>query len=153
MAFAFWLQPDDRTVIQPEPSSLRLLLRYLQPFSSPDTSYTLVVDQPPSSLNSAVIRRYRYPPNRTASLMMSFVSDSSSSRDFRTRRCVALGWLSTIQALRSDTAGNTRCTRSTHSRRREGLRSFPRPLLSGSACPGQDRQPFASAGRFPALAS
>ena len=107
----------------------------------------------PSSLSSAVIRRYPYLPNRTASLMMSFVSDSSSSRDFRTRRCVALGWLSTIQALRSDTAGNTRCTRSTHLRRREGLRSFPRPLLSGSAYPGQDRQPFASAVRFPAPAS
>jgi hypothetical protein len=46
MAFAFWLQPDDRTVIQPEPSSLRLLLRYLQPFSSPDAFYTLVIDLP-----------------------------------------------------------------------------------------------------------
>ena len=58
-----------------------------------------------------------------------------TARDFNVLRCVGLGWLSTIQALRSDTRGNTRCTRSTHLRRREGLRSFPRPLLSISAYP------------------
>ncbi len=77
--------------------------------------------------------------------MMSRVNDSSSSRNFNVLRCVGLGWLTTRQALRSDTPGSTCWTRSTHFRRREGLRSFPLPLLSGSACLEQDRQRFVSA--------
>jgi hypothetical protein len=78
---------------------------------------------------------------------MSRVNDSSSSRDFNVLRCVGLCWLSTLQDLRSDTRGSTRWTCSTHFRRREGLRNFPRPLLSRSTCLEQARQWFVLAGR------
>jgi hypothetical protein len=84
--------------------------------------------------------------------MMSAVSDSSSSRFFRVLRWVGLSWSITLQTLRSETEDSTHCTRSTHLRRREGLRSFPRPLLSGSACPGPGQQWFAVV-RSPAQAS
>ena len=46
VTFSLRFQPDDRTVIQPEPASLRLLLRHFQPFSSPDALYTLVINLP-----------------------------------------------------------------------------------------------------------
>ena len=59
----------------------------------------------------------------------------------------------TLQDLRSDIEGSTRWTCSTHLRRRERLRSFPRPLLSGSVCPGLGRQWVVLAGRSLARAS
>ena len=46
VTFSLRFQPDDRTIIQPEPPSLWLFLRYLQPFSSPNTLNTFVVDLP-----------------------------------------------------------------------------------------------------------
>ena len=42
-------EPDARTVVQPEPSTLRLLLRNLKPFTSPDPLNSLVVDVPTKS--------------------------------------------------------------------------------------------------------
>ena len=39
-------QPDARSVGQPEPAALRLLMRDLQPLASPDTLDPLVVDYP-----------------------------------------------------------------------------------------------------------
>ena len=46
MVRSLWSQPDAGTVVQPQPSTLRLLLRNLQPFTSPDTLYTLVIHMP-----------------------------------------------------------------------------------------------------------
>jgi len=42
----FRAQPDTRTVVQPQPSALRLPLRYLQPFTPPDSLHPLAVHMP-----------------------------------------------------------------------------------------------------------
>ena len=39
-------EPDERTVTQPEPTPLRLLHRYPEPFTSPKTFHSLVVHLP-----------------------------------------------------------------------------------------------------------
>ena len=46
VTFSLRFQSDDRTIIQPESPPFWLLLRDLQPFSSPDTFYTFVVHLP-----------------------------------------------------------------------------------------------------------
>jgi hypothetical protein len=40
-----WPQPDARSVRQPEPTALRLLMGNLEPLASPDTLDSLVVDE------------------------------------------------------------------------------------------------------------
>jgi hypothetical protein len=39
-------EPDERTITQPDPASLRLFHRYLQPFTSPNVLHSLVVHLP-----------------------------------------------------------------------------------------------------------
>lgn len=46
MSRIFRAQPDARTVVQPQPSALRLLLRYLQTLASPDALHALAVHMP-----------------------------------------------------------------------------------------------------------
>jgi hypothetical protein len=46
-------EPDDRTVTEPEPASLRLFHRYLQPFTSPYTFHSLVVHLPSDLLQQS----------------------------------------------------------------------------------------------------
>jgi hypothetical protein len=43
---SFRPEPDERTITQPEPTSLRLFHRYLQPFTSPNALHSLVVYLP-----------------------------------------------------------------------------------------------------------
>jgi len=43
---SFWPEPDERTITQPEPTSLRLFHRYLEPFTSPDAFHSLMVHLP-----------------------------------------------------------------------------------------------------------
>ena len=56
---SFRSQPDTRSIVQPQPSSRSLFLRYLQPFASPpDALYPVFATCQPSRCNSsAVIRR------------------------------------------------------------------------------------------------
>src|SRR5262249_51166182 len=46
MIALLWPQPDARSVGQPEPAALGLLIRHLQPLALPDTFDPLVVDCP-----------------------------------------------------------------------------------------------------------
>ena len=46
-------EPDDRTVTEPEPASLLLFHRYLQPFTSPYTFHSLVVHLPSDLLQQS----------------------------------------------------------------------------------------------------
>jgi len=54
MIHMLWPEPDERTVTQPEPASLRLLHRYPEPFTSPKTFHSLVVHLPSEFLQQRV---------------------------------------------------------------------------------------------------
>jgi hypothetical protein len=57
MIGVFGPKPDARSVIQPEPPSLRLLLGNLQPLPPPDALDTLGIHRPASDRSIAVMRR------------------------------------------------------------------------------------------------
>jgi hypothetical protein len=46
MIWPFRLEPDARTVVQPQPCALRLPLRHFQPLPAPDTLNALLVHPP-----------------------------------------------------------------------------------------------------------
>ena len=83
-----------------------------------------------------------------ANAMMSAVGATSSSPVWGSLRCVAHGWPSTRQANRSDTLSwPIACL--TQSRRRAGLRSFPKQLPSKSVSPVSGQRPPAAAAYSP----
>jgi hypothetical protein len=45
-----WLEPHTRAIVEPQTSSWLLLLRYLQPLSTPDTLYAVFTHPPAGSL-------------------------------------------------------------------------------------------------------
>ncbi len=57
MVLILWPESDARTIIQPQPPSFRLLLRYLQTFSPPNPLYPLMVYLP-----SLIIQKTGNPP-------------------------------------------------------------------------------------------
>ncbi len=65
-------EPDARTVMEPEPSPLGLLARYFEPFTAPDSFYTLVVHVP-----ALVPEQGRDPPIAIATVLGSQIKDSS----------------------------------------------------------------------------
>ena len=46
MAFVLRPESDARAIVEPEPASLGLLLRDLEPFASPDAFHPLCIDRP-----------------------------------------------------------------------------------------------------------
>ena len=46
MVPVFWSTTNTRSVIQPQETPFRLLLRYFQPLATPDARHTFVIDLP-----------------------------------------------------------------------------------------------------------
>jgi len=106
----------------------------------------------PASLNRAATRRYPYRPNWRVSSIMSSTKRSSSARPRGNRRCVDRCWPRTRQTRRSETLNSLR-TWSMQARRREGLRSFPMQLPSGSTYPMSGQKPHDADARSLSVAA
>ena len=50
MLLALWPEPYARAVVEPQPASWLLLLRYLQPLATPDPLYAILAHPPAGSL-------------------------------------------------------------------------------------------------------
>lgn len=130
MARIFRAQPDARTVVQPEPAALGLLLRYLQTLASPDALHPLAVHTParrsqqgrhapiaipailPRQGNDILGQRLLViRPARNLALRRSVLPQNAADAAFRDRQ-----FLADISMQR---------------RRRAGLNSFPVPPPAG----------------------
>ena len=117
-------QPNARSVGQPEPAALGLLMGNLQPLTLPDTLDPLVVDYPArlaQELGDLAIAIAAVLPGK---LDIAAMRRSLSSRPRGTLRCVERCCPSGAQARRSETCSCAR-TCSMQALRRAGLRSFP----------------------------
>src|SRR5260370_22933546 len=50
MVLVSWPEPHTRTIVEPKPASRLLLLRYLQPFATPDSFHPVLAHPPAGSL-------------------------------------------------------------------------------------------------------
>jgi hypothetical protein len=129
-------QPNARSVGQPEPAALGLLMGNFQPLTLPDTLDPLVVDYPArlgQELGDLAIAIAAVLPGKLDNIC-------SSSRPRGTLRCV--------ERCCSETCSCAR-TCSMQARRRAGLRSFPGQPPAERAYLASDRKPPCAAGRVP----
>ncbi len=144
-------QPDARSVIEPESSSLQLLMWNLQPLPPPDPLDAFEVDDP-----AGFPQQRRDPAIAVAAVTGREFDNVGSQRRFVVRRLGNLAlrrsiWLRTRHANRSETP-NVSMARSTQMRRRAGLTSFPKRPLSGSVSQASDPTPHCANAHSPSRA-
>jgi hypothetical protein len=134
MVWGLWLFADTRPIRQPESGPLGLFLGHLQVFLPPQAFHPFVIHCPAFPMQQAGDSSIPIPPvGPRANSMIRIRNPFSSSGRCPTYWCVARQCLSTRHARRSDTC-TCCCTWTTASRRRAGLRSFPRRLPARSLC-------------------
>jgi len=75
------LQPDNRTIIEPQTTSFRLFLRDFQPLSVPDPFHAFVIDDP-----ALILQQGSYPAVAVTSVLAGQINDPCSQIFF------IIGW-------------------------------------------------------------
>src|SRR5262245_20791062 len=137
-------QPDARSVGQPEPAALGLLMRDLQPLALPDTLDPLVVDcpaRPAQQFGDLAIAIAAVLPGKLDNIGGETLFVLTTARELALCRAM-------LPERRTGGSETCSCARtcSMQARRRAGLRSFPGQPPAELACPASNQRPPCAAG-------